>query len=162
MTGSIADHPAESVRKLKRSDEGIDCLIRSWRELKDGLFDCDGYRWSHETPQILTGRKPKVTSVSRISVLTLAIKGMFHRLEPTDWPDLPPLERRAAALVEMGALIDREIAQLGAARAQVDRSAIARALAGADARAIFDPSKEAALARKYEAAAERGLYRTIR
>ena len=44
----------------------------------------------------------------------------------------------------------------------LDDGAVARLRAEAGARAMFDPSKEATLARKYEAAAERGFFRALK
>jgi hypothetical protein len=44
----------------------------------------------------------------------------------------------------------------------LDADQVERLRASAAARAMFDPSKEATLARKYEAAAERGFYRALK
>ncbi len=44
----------------------------------------------------------------------------------------------------------------------IDPAALAAERSGAATRAIFDPSREATLARRYEAAAERGFYRALR
>jgi len=62
----------------------------------------------------------------------------------------------------MGELIDSEVEGLRAHRATLDLEAIDRSRAGAASRALFDGSKEAQLARRYEAAAERGFYRALR
>ena len=60
------------------------------------------------------------------------------------------------------ARIDAEIATLRDLEKSFDPREIARERAEAADRALFDPSKEATLARNYEAAAERGLYRALR
>jgi hypothetical protein len=83
------------------------------------------------------------------------------------------LIRRAALLsVRMEALAVRETAAVaenvrraGAefeAPEGVDRAEAARLRLEAGKRAMFDPSKEACLARRYEAAAERGFFRALK
>ena len=54
------------------------------------------------------------------------------------------------------------MATLGRLLGTFDGAAAARARAGAADRALFDTSPEAILARKYEAATERSLFRTLR
>jgi hypothetical protein len=56
-------------------------------------------------------------------------------------------------------VIDQEIGRLQEVLAAFDREALERDRLEAEKRAIFDPSPEATLAQKYEAAAERGLFR---
>lgn len=62
----------------------------------------------------------------------------------------------------MGHLIDAEIAQLQDLRATFDDTETVRGRAQSVDRALFDPSSEAILARKYEAAAERAFYKALR
>jgi hypothetical protein len=61
----------------------------------------------------------------------------------------------------MADLIDAEIEMLLAHRETLDLEGIERDRAGAAARSAFDPSKEAILARRYEAAAERAVYKAL-
>jgi hypothetical protein len=83
------------------------------------------------------------------------------------------LVRRAAVLsVRMDRGVSQETAALSERVRQaeadflapegLDESAIARLRAEAGVRAMFDPSREACLARKYEAAAERGFFRALK
>src|SRR5262249_9745355 len=58
--------------------------------------------------------------------------------------------------------IASEIAELEARREAFDEEALERDRAEACERALFDPSPEAERARKYEAATERGIYRTLK
>ena len=59
-------------------------------------------------------------------------------------------------------LIEAEVEKLEAHRETLDFEAIEIDRAGAADRARFDPSREATLARRYEAAAEREVYRALR
>jgi hypothetical protein len=163
LTIAFAEHPAESVRKLRRSEEGIGWLIEEWRSARRDLVDANAFRWKAETGvRLMAQDADQAARGSRLRALSMAICGNFCRLEPTDWPDLEPLERRAAAKAEILGLIEGEIAGLEKARENLDPKRIAQARAGAAARAIFNPDKEATLARKYEAAAERGFFQTLK
>ena len=57
----------------------------------------------------------------------------------------------------MADLIDEEIESLLADRNTLDLEAIEKDRAGAADRSVFDPSRQAILARRYEAAAERAV-----
>jgi hypothetical protein len=159
LTNSFADHPGESVRKLRRSDQGITWLIEQWRMAKLKLLGLCGNEWREETFLHLQGRNPATSDGSRVLALCRAICGHFGRLEPSN---LPAPERKEAAKAELVAIIDREIAGLEEARKAIDPERLAKIKAGAAARAIFSASKEATLARKYEANAERMLHQTLK
>jgi hypothetical protein len=58
--------------------------------------------------------------------------------------------------------IDEEIAGLEAIRETIDLEAIGLDRAGAADVALFDPSREAALARRYEAEARRGFFKALK
>jgi hypothetical protein len=83
------------------------------------------------------------------------------------------LARRAAVCsVRMDRGVSRETAALSERVRQaeadfvapegLDEATVAQLRAEAGARAMFDPSREAALARQYEAAAERGFFRALK
>jgi hypothetical protein len=59
-------------------------------------------------------------------------------------------------------MIDSEIARLGEVRDSLDPLAVEQDRAQAADRALFDASPEMILARKYEAATERGLYKALK
>ena len=59
-------------------------------------------------------------------------------------------------------MIDSEVAKLRAHRETLDHDGLAAIRALAPDLALFDPSKEATLARRYEATAERMMYRALR
>ncbi len=160
--GAIAIDPELHARRLRRTPEGVDRLILAFLELRDGLADPARIRWDMNRVQRfenLTGRPAENPQATRAGLLGKAIWAggplpeAAHLAEP---------DRREWARLRMVELIDVEVAGLREARAGIDLEAIDRDRAGAPGRALFDPSKEATLARKYEAAAERGLYRALR
>ncbi len=161
LTTRFADHPSESVRKLRRSEEGIDWLLDAWRSARRDLLERDGICWRIETMIRLSGLEDSSVRGLRLKALNLAMHGGFHWLEASDWPDLLPLERQAAAKAEILKLIDREIAGLEEAHKNLDCDRIERIRAGAAERAIFNTDRDSTLARKYEANAERGFFRTL-
>ena len=165
LIASIADDPASVARKLRRSPEGIDWMIGRWEWLKAELLDRAIERWSkphRELADRLTGREPVVVRGSRITSLSLAVLGDLRLLDESDWPGLPDPARREAARAELAKIIDAEIARLRSDREGLDHEAIALDRAGAPARALFGVSREAVLARRYEAAASREFYRGLK
>lgn len=164
LVASMANDPAEAVRKLRRSPEGIDWMIRSWEGLKVDLTIQDADRRGLKSFQLaerLAGRVPISNDCPRIVALSHASVGVLRFLRADDWPDLEPADRRQAAKAELWAIIDAEIGRLERDRAGLDHQAIARVQATARGRALFGTSREAVLARKYEAVAEREFYRAL-
>ena len=100
--------------------------------------------------------------ITRLRALTEAVHGRFQHLEERDGGGLGGDDRRRWAIAELVGLIDAEVAGLKGQLEGFDREAIERDRAEAPARALFDDSKEGILARKYEAASERALYRALR
>jgi hypothetical protein len=162
LVASIGVNPAETVQQLRRTPEGFDWMIREWRALE---VDLAAGRWKLdqlERLEPLLGIKLNAYGTNRARALTLANCNDFRRLGPSDWPDLAPDDRRRAALAEMALIITAEIDRLEKQRAGLDHDSIARRAASAPARALFGTSKDAILARKYEAAAEREFYRALK
>jgi hypothetical protein len=85
--------------------------------------------------------------------------GKFEHLDESDGAGLDQLDRQFWAI---DTLIDGEIAKLKALRESFDLEGLELDRSEAAARAMFDASPEAVLARKYEAASERNLYRALR
>jgi hypothetical protein len=145
--------------------EGVDKLIESLEGLKSDLANEDGavWDWQHcEQLHHLLGRRRLELPVSRARALTEAIAGNFQYLRKADGADLPAFDRQCWAATELVRLINGEVEALRAHRESLDLEGLELDRSEAPQRAIFDPSKEATLARKYEAAAERGLFRTLR
>ena len=161
---NLADDPANFRRKLLRSPEGVDRLIQAWVGIKEDLGRPDPLfptAVHMRTAENLTGRSAGDLPISRVKVLFEALCGNFRFLEGQEATDLDPSARRARARVQVFELIDGEIAKLRAHRETFDLDEIARERAEAVDRVLFDPSKEATLARKYEATAERNLYKAL-
>ncbi len=148
--------PAGSVRRLRRMPEGVDRLIAAWLGLAADLGRPEAAAWDDARGRLvdhLMGRSPAEVSESVASGLSRAILGSDA---DAGGPGDPQARGRLLDL------IDREVAQLRDHRATLDLGAIAADRLGAPERALFDPSREATLARKYEAAAERGFFRALR
>jgi len=155
--------PATNHRLLMRMPEGVDVLIGRWAVLRADLDHPSRCRWEighFIRSNDLLGLDN--SSVSPFEAMTYASKGEFKHLEAHEGAGLDDEGRRQWARARLGELIDAAVVQLHAHRATLDHAAIAAERAGAADRALFDPSKEAILARKYEAAAERGIYRALR
>ena len=162
---NLSTDPAANVRLLRRSLEGVDLMIRAWLGIKEDVAKpfwgrpvADHVRMAEN----LLGLTPCDLPTTRARALLMAADGNPSLLRPEDGTDLEPSDRLARAKERLHELIDGEVARLRAHRETIDLEAIARDRAEAPDRALFDPSKEATLARKYEAAAERNLYKALR
>jgi len=161
----IAAEPATNARRLRRTPEGVDRLLQTFDDLKTDLSNSYAMQWGWQHCELLhhiMGLRRTDLPVSRAHALTEAIAGRFHFLRPEDGEGLEPVERMAWAREAQIELLDREIAGLQALRAEFDHEGLERDRDEAADRAMFDASPEAVLARKYEAACERGLYKAIR
>jgi hypothetical protein len=160
----IGSEPQANRRKLHETVEGVDRMIRAFRGLKDDLNRPTTVRWDWfhlEKVENLMGRRLGDLPISRAKALSEAIGGDFQHLEPSEGEGLDGFERQAWAREQMAELIDREIRRLEAHRTTFDLDEVDRARAESVDRVLFDASPEATLARKYEAAAERSLYRAL-
>ena len=165
LFGWIASEPATHARRLRRSPEGIARLIEAVEGLRSDLAHPQGYRWDHghcEQFHHFLGQRTMDLPVSRPRALTEAICGRFHLLREADGQGLEIQDRRLWAIGQMVELIDAEIARLKELLEGFDRASLDLDRSEAPARAIFDASKEAVLARKYEAASERALFKALR
>ena len=164
LMGDLAEHPGPALRNLMRMPEGVDRMIAVWGEIRWDLARGDGSRWGREHDAMaigLSGRKPGGFGMNRIEALVMAFHFLFQHLEEDDGAGLDRPARSRWARQELLGEIDATVARLKAHRSTLNLEEIAADRAGARARALFDPSKEATLARKYEAAAERGMHRAL-
>ena len=162
---ALKDDPAVAVRHLLRMPEGVDRMVAAWSDLRADLILGDGSRWTldHTTmATLLSGRKPGGFGVSRFDALARAARGDGSLLGAEEGAGLSPEARRGWARRALAGLIDEAVRKLEAHRATLDLEAIAADRAGAADVALFDPSRAATLARKYEAAAEREFHRALR
>jgi hypothetical protein len=161
----IAGEPETNARRLRGSPEGLARLIRAMEGLRDDLSNPGGYRWDFghaDHLHHLMGRRQMDLPASRARVLSEAVAGRFQHLDQGDGAGLEGDDRRRWAINELAELIEAEVASLRARLEGFDLEELKRDRAEAPARAMFDESKEAVLARKYEAASERSLYRALR
>ena len=161
LFGYLVAEPAAVLRRLRAMPEGVERLISAWSDLKYDLIRDGGGFWSEfhrERAENLTGRHCQPHRVSRIRALTAGLDGRTELLDPSD---LEHGNIGAHCRDEMARLIDSEVEKLKAHLATLDRASIDQDRAEAGDRSLFDPSKEAILARKYEAAAERGMYKAL-
>jgi hypothetical protein len=161
----IASEPATNARRLRSSPEGIDRLIQGFEDLRSDLTLADGMRWDWQHCEQLhhmMGLRRMDVPVSRARALTEAMAGNFQHLSQSDRTELEKNDRILWALASQVYLIDGEIARLRTVREGLDLEGIELDRAEAAHRAIFDASPESVLARKYEAANERGFYRALR
>ena len=161
----IASEPVTNARRLRSSPEGIDRLIKSMEELKSDLAHPEGVRWGWQHCEQLhhmLGRRRMDVPVTRARALTEAIAGNFKYLSQNDGPDLAMNPRQLMAVGAEYDLLEEEIAKLKALRETLDLEGIELDRLEAPARAMFDGSKEAILARKYEASNDRTLFRSLR
>jgi hypothetical protein len=161
----IVKEPATYARKLGSMPEGIDPIIRCLLDIQEELLLVDGGRWDWSCADRISnlmGVGWMEVPVTRVRALAEAISGNFADLLQGDGDELDAKARIDWARLRMADLIGEEVEALREVLETLDPSAVEADRAGASARAIFDPSKEAILARKYEAAAERGLFRTLR
>ncbi len=145
--------PVGSLRRLRRMPEGVDRLVAAWQGLAADLRRPEP-AWDDARGRLvdaLMGRSPAEVGSSIALDLSRLILG-----------DTPGGARDPLAPGRMLGLIDREVAKLDDHRRTLDLVAIAADRLEAPDRALFDHSPESNLARRYEAAAERGLYRALR
>ena len=160
----IRSAPATNSRLLRKTPEGVDVLITEWRRMLSDLTHRSGCRWDfahQQRAEALNGLDS--SSIGRTSYhdWTYALKGNFSHLEPEEGQGLPPHDRSIWAMEALIEKVEGEIAKLEAHKKTLDLSAIETDRAYATELALFDPGKEATLARKYEAATERSIFRTI-
>ena len=147
LLDELADSPASATRALKATPEGVDRMIGAYDDLKSDLIGSNREGWGdgHLRRMIhLGGRREGEPGSAVLEGLHRAIRG-------------GDADARSA-MVER---IDEAVAALREHRATLDLDAIEIERARAGKLALFDPSSEATLARKYEAAAQGGFFRAL-
>jgi hypothetical protein len=153
--------PARSSRLLERTPEGLAWKLESWDELED---EANQGRWTERhvrRVEGLVGRRVEAIRPSRIAALGWALLGDVRWLTERERARLGEEKGSAWILGELVTAIQVERERLEQVSREINIEALAADRAEAGSRALFDPSPEATLARRYEAAAERGLLRTL-
>jgi hypothetical protein len=163
----LAEAPRVQLRQLMKSPEGVDRLVVAWRELRSDLTLGPAPVWTDahlNTASNLLGLRADQAQWSRIGALSKAAQGDFAALagQEPGLMDLDLDDRKAWALGLLVEQVDAEIAELEAHYETLDFEAIGRDRAEAPDRALFDPSKEATLARRYESEARRGFFKALK
>ena len=156
----LAEEPRINLRKLLKSPEGVDRLIIAWQGLRaDLLLDPKPLwtAWHFETAASLGGLRINEAQGSRIGVLSKAAWGDFAGVTDGEGGGLGD-DGKTWARGRLVERIDAEIAELEAHYETLDFETIDLDRAEAGTRALFDPSKEAGLARRYESEARRGFF----
>ena len=162
---ALGDDLRNNLRKLRKSPEGVERLIDAWQDLRADLAIDPEPIWtaSHlERAANLTGVKTQHARGSRLGALSRGFRGDFASLGEVDGGDLDEASRRVWAKARLLERIDAEIAGLEAHYQTLDFEMIELDRAEAGARASFDPSKEATLARRYESEARRGFFKALK
>ena len=160
----LADDPEAAVRCLKETAEGIEWLVAQWLSIKGQLLRPKEILWqAYHLKRIenLVGRHGNAYPPGRFDAPGRAVMGDFAK-----WDEGKHLrsgaKRKALARETVAAMIDAEVEALQALAATLDDDDDAHDRAEAPVRALFDPSDAAERARRYEAAAERGMFRALR
>ncbi len=161
----IAAEPTTNARRLRETPEGVGMLLKAWQYLDDDLARFHPTYWNSGQIQRmanLMGRRPADTPISREVALGKALWNDLSCLEPGEFEGMDATGRREAIIAELRQRIASHVAELGELAASFDLEALARDRAEAPTRVLFDASPQAILARKYEAAAERGMYKALK
>ena len=162
----IAAEPAATVRRLRATPEGVDVMVDEWTKLKADLDHEEGTRWTRVhsyRADYLHGSDSGMVGASYYEAWTRAYEGKYDLLKPDHFRDCKTeADRKQLALQKLGDLVDADLEQIKEDRASMETLGFDAEMEYAEDVALFDPSKEGELARKYEAAAERGFYRALK
>jgi hypothetical protein len=145
--------------------EGVIRLGRAWRDLRADLAREVKPTWtaSHLVRAAnLVGTREADARGSRLGALSRAAWGDFEALADHEGRGLDDDARKAWARARLLERIDAEVAGLEAHLETLDFEMIEQDRAEAGDRALFDPSREAALARRYESEARRGFFQALK
>ncbi len=165
LFGALNDNPRSYTRQLKRMPEGVNLMLAAWRTLRDDLARVGRNAWgiSHlGRAACLTGVRVEQGYTTRFGDLSNALWGDFDGLGDHEGGDLDNQGRRDWARARLGELVEAEIAGLEAHRKTLDLKRIASNRREVPARARFDDSAEGALLKRYEADADRALYKALK
>jgi len=162
---ALGENPRKNLRKLRKSPEGVDRLIDAWTDLRADLMRDPKPFWTAghlERAAHMVGLSIDHVRSTHLGALARGVMG-----DPSAFQDLvdAKLDEKARQLWARDRLVERidvEIAELEAHRLTLDLETIELDRAEAGERALFDTSKEAILARRYAAQAERYFFKALK
>jgi hypothetical protein len=158
---TLAADPRPALKKLLRTPEGVERLIDAWDDLRSDLIVDAWGTEPLEQAANLSGLKARHARGTLLGALTRALTGDFDALGGDEGAGLDDESRKAWAKARLLEQIDHEIATLDAHYQTFDFEAIELDRTEAPDRALFDASKPACLARRYESEASRRFFRAL-
>jgi hypothetical protein len=159
---TLGDCPALRLHQLERMPEGIARLKTAWNGL---IADLEADRpWTHEHAELcehLLGRRLGEINGALTVPVGRALNGDRGALPAKDTAGLDDAGVRSLARAYLLNVARVELARLKARFDEVDFSALVQARTNAPSLAKVDVSPEGLRVGRYEAAAERGLFRSI-
>jgi len=162
---SLGENLRKNLRKLRKSPEGVDRMIEAWTLLRADLTRDPKPIWTARHMQDaanLVGLSIDHVRTTRLGALSRGVIGDFAGLTDADGGHLDEKARQNWSVRQLIERIDLEIAELEAHRLTLDFETIELDRAEAGDRALFDASKEAILARRYESEAQRHFFKALR
>jgi hypothetical protein len=167
LLSGLGENPRGNLRRLLKMPEGVELMIQSWNDLRSDL-DREGkplWTAAHLVQAAnLLGIRDEDSRRSPIGQLSKGVWGDFaNAIEIDDESeDFDRDASKAQAVAKLVEKIDEEIADLEELYETLDFETIELDRAEAGPRSLFDPSKEASLARRYESEARRGYYKALK
>jgi hypothetical protein len=161
----LSEDPRGVLRKLRRMPEGVDRLVAAWDELRADLTRESRPTWTAahmEKAANLAGLRGEDARGSRLGALSRATWGDFEALSDREGAGLEEDARKAWARARLVERIDEAVADLEEHLETLDFEGIELDRAGAADVALFDPSREATLARRYESEARREFFKALK
>ena len=165
LFAKLPENPRNNLRRLRKSPEGVGRLCDAWKDLKADLNIEPKPHWAAKQIEMaghLLGLRSEHAPGSRLGALSRALWGDFAALTPADGGNLSDEDRKAWAKTALHAFMDAEIAELEEHYLTLDFDTIDLDRSESGYRALFDASKPAILARRYEAEARRGFYKALK
>ncbi len=162
---TIHENPRASLRKLKRTPEGVTILAEAWNDLKADMTRPGKSHWPAEhmvKMGHLMGIREEDVRGSQVGVLSDATWGDFSRLGDHEGAGLKDEARKQWARERLVAMINLTLRDLDALSQTFDYETIELDRAESGERALFDTSKPAVLARRYESELSRRLHKTLK
>jgi hypothetical protein len=163
----LGENPRTNLRRLFGMPEGVELMIQSWNDLRSDLNREGKPLWTAAhlvQAASLLGLREEDSRSSPIGQLSRGVWGDFANAIAIDddSEDVDHEVSKAQARSKLTETIDEEIAALEELYETLDFETIALDRAEAGQRSLFDPSKEACLARRYESEARRGYYKALK